>query len=140
LILVERGHQELRVVDLAIAIDVNLLDDLLDLLLIIIDALNLTKSDFQLIRRQCAAAVLIKFLELFRQMIKFLLSQHRLHEKSEHRLLYFGMSSELFQIIKGLREILLLQIALFSHLEPGMLESLLSRGSFLGVDLQKGLD
>jgi hypothetical protein len=87
-----------------------------------------------------AAAVLIKFLELFRQMIKFLLSQHRLHEKSEHRLLYFGMSSELFQIIKGLREILLLQIALFSHLEPGMLESLLSRGSFLGVDLQKGLD
>ena len=43
-VLVERDHQEFGVVNLAVSVDVNLLDDLLDLLLVVVDALNLAEG------------------------------------------------------------------------------------------------
>ena len=48
-VLVERGHQEFGVVDLTVAVDVNFLDDLSDLLLVVVDTLNFAKCLFDLV-------------------------------------------------------------------------------------------
>ena len=63
-VLVERCHQKFGVVDLAVTVNVNFLNDLLDLLLIVVDALNFTKGQFDLIWGKGATSVLVKLFEL----------------------------------------------------------------------------
>lgn len=98
--MIERCHEELSIVDLAIAICVDSLDDFLDFILVEIDTLNLFECYLELLRRQSAAAILIELFELLSEMVKLLLREHVLHKEAEHRLLYFRVSSEFFEVIK----------------------------------------
>lgn len=139
-VLVERGHQEFGVVDLAVTVDVNFLDDLLDLLLVVVDALDLAKGQFDFVGRKGATAVLVKLFELLSQVVELLLSEHGLDKEAEHRLLNFCVPCECLQIIQCLREVQILQVTFLSHLEPGVLKSFSSTWSVLWVNLKETLD
>ena len=104
-VLVERGHQEFGVINLAIPVDVNFLNDLLDLLLVVVDALNFAEGQFDLVGGEGATAVLIKLLELLCEVVELLLCEHGLDEEAEHGLLDFGVPCEFLQIVQRLREI-----------------------------------
>ena len=104
-VLVERGHQEFGVVDLAVTVDVNFLDDLLDLLLVVVDALDFAEGQLYLVGREGTTAVLIKLLELLCKVVELLLCEHGLDKESEHGLLDFGVPCEFLQIVQRLREV-----------------------------------
>lgn len=104
-VLVERGHQEFGVVDLAVTVDVNFLDDLLDLLLVVVDTLDFAEGQFYLVGREGTTAVLIKLLELLCKVVELLLCEHGLDKEAEHGLLDFGVPCEFLQIVQRLREV-----------------------------------
>jgi hypothetical protein len=97
---VERCHEELSIVNLTITIGVDSLDDFLNFSLVEIDSLDLFEGNLKFLRRQSAAAVLVKLFELLSEVIKLLLRKHILHKESEHGLLYFRVSSEFFEVVK----------------------------------------
>jgi hypothetical protein len=63
-VLVEWGHQEFGVVDLAVTVDVNFLEDLLDLLLVVVDTLDFAEGQLYLVGREGTTAILVELLEL----------------------------------------------------------------------------
>ena len=104
-VLVERGHPEFRVIDLAVPVDVNLFDDLLDLLLVVVDTLDFAEGQLYLVGGEGATAVLIKLLELLCEVVELLLCEHGLDKEAEHGLLDFGVPSKFLQIVQRLREV-----------------------------------
>ena len=66
-------------------------------------------------------------------MIKLLLCEHGLYEEAKHGLLDLGVAGKLFEVVQSHREVQILQVALVSHLEPGVLQGLGSCRSVLRV-------
>jgi hypothetical protein len=114
------------VIDVPGAVEVDVLDQLVDLLLIKVNAFDLTEAGNELVTAEFPVSILVEALELLLQSVNLIVCEKVLNKEGMHGLLQTGTSME---GLEGLHSILKGQVIVISSegtLEPWMHQSVSS--------------
>ena len=84
------------VIDIPGAVEIYVLDQLINLLLIEVDTFDLTEAGNELVTAELSVAILVKALELLLQSVNLIVCEKVLYEEGVHGLLQTGTSMERF--------------------------------------------
>jgi hypothetical protein len=114
---------EFLVINVPGPVEVNMLDQLVDLLLIEVDAFDLTEAGNELVTTELAVAILVKALELLLQSLNLILCEKILNEEGVHSLLQTGACMECLEGLHGILKGQAIVISSEGTLEPRMHQS-----------------
>jgi hypothetical protein len=102
----DSGHEPLVVLDLAAVVRVDLLDQLVQLVLVEIQAFHSLVSFFEFVSGEGAVAVLVDLVELVSHLLHVILRQQVLSKESQYCLLQLSTSIELVDVRESFAQVL----------------------------------
>jgi len=111
------------VIDVPGAVEVDVLDQLVDLLLIEINTFDFTEAGNELVTAKLAVAILVEALELLLQSVNLIFCEKILNEEGMHGLLQTGACMESLEGLHGILKGQAIVVSSEGTLEPRMHQS-----------------